>query len=317
MKVIQQDSTVPREAIQLAEPGQPTLALQVQRVTAEATGHGDMIYVHGATFGADLSIFYRFDGRSWADEINQIGLSVWGFDFAGYGASDRYAQSDDGPPSGRLQDAAAQLRRVVAAVRAQSGDRPVALIGHSWGGSVAAHYAGICPQDVQALVLFAPIVRREPVAGPAPVLPPSSHYPVTLLGQYRRFIEDVPRGQPQVLDEAQFLAWGARYLASDATSARRAPPSVITPSGPLADIGALWSGQALYDPGRIMAPTLLVRGAWDALCTDADADQLLGVMASRHKLDAPIERGTHLLHLESQRPALYARVNLFLQGVMK
>src|SRR6185312_3295991 len=106
------------------------------------------------------------------------------------------------------------------------------------------------------------------------------------LGQYRRFIEDVPRGQPQVLDEAQFLAWGARYLASDATSARRAPPSVITPSGPLADIGALWSGQALYDPGRIMAPTLLVRGAWDALCTDADADQLLGVMASRHKLDA-------------------------------
>ncbi len=317
MKAVPSDSTVPREAIQLAEPGQPTLALQVQRATAEATGHGDVIYVHGATFGADLSIFHRFDGRSWADEINEIGLSAWGFDFAGYGASDRYAQRDDGPPAGRLQDAAAQLRRVVAAVRARNGDRPVTLIGHSWGGSVAAHYAGICPQDVQALVLFAPIVRRAPVAGPASASSPPSYYPVTLLGQYRRFIEDVPRGQPQVLDEAHFLAWGAAYLASDATSAQRVPPSVITPSGPLADIGALWSGQALYDPSRIVAPTLLARGAWDALCTDADADHLLGAVASRNRVDARIERGTHLLHLESQRTVLHARVNLFLQGVMK
>lgn len=315
MNVMPSDSGTPRESIRLAESGQPTLALQVQRAAAAATVQGDAVYVHGATFGADLSIFYRFDGRSWADEINQMGLAAWGFDFAGYGASDRYAQGD-GAPAGRLHDAAAQLRRVIAAVRARNGDRPVALIGHSWGGSVAAHYAGVHPRDVRALVLFAPIVRRLPAAGSAPAAPPSSHYPVTLLGQYRRFIEDVPRGDAQVLDEAHFLAWGAEYLASDATSAQRVPPSVVTPSGPLADIAALWSGQSLYDPRSIVAPTLLARGAWDALCTDADADDLLGAVASRHKQDTKIERGTHLLHLESQRTALHARVNLFLQGAM-
>lgn len=315
MKVIERDGAMPRESIHLAGPNQPTLALQLQRASV-AAATGDVIYVHGATFGADLSIFYRFDGRSWADELNEIGLFVWGFDFAGYGASDRYAQGD-GPPAGRLYEAAAQLRRVVAAVRARNGDHPVALIGHSWGGSVAAHYAGVCPQDVRALVLFAPIVCRAPGAGAAPVAPTASHYPVTLLGQYRRFIEDVPRGQPQVLDEAHFLAWGDRYLASDAASAGRVPPAVTTPSGPIADIAALWSGQVLYDPRRIVAPTLLVRGEWDSLCLDADADHLLAALGSRYKRDVKVERGTHLLHLESQRAVLHQRVNLFLRGVMQ
>lgn len=316
MKISDAGLAASRETIRVAEPGQPTLVLQVQRTKAAPMDAGDVIYVHGATFGADLSFFYRFDGRSWADEVNLTGLAAWGFDFAGYGASDRYPQEGDAP-AGRMMDAMTQLRRVVAAVRARNGDRPVALVGHSWGGSVAARYAGARPQDVKALVLFAPIVMRTPATGAALAPPPSSHHLVTLLGQYRRFIEDVPRGQPQVLSEAHFLAWGAQYLASDPVGAQRMPPSVTTPSGPIADIGALWSGQALYAPRLIVVPTLLVRGEWDSLCLDADADHLLAGLGTQHKADTKIGRGTHLLHLESQRCALHRQVNLFLQGAMK
>lgn len=307
------------ETIRLAEPGQPTLAVRVRRPNAlPANPHaaGEVIYVHGATFGADLSVFYRFDGRSWADEVNGIGLSVWGFDFAGYGESDRYPQGGD-RPAGRMDEVVPQLRRVVSAVRARNGDRPVALVAHSWGASVATRYAGTHPRDVKALVLLAPIIVRTPSAVPAAGTPPPSHCPVTLLAQYRRFVEDVPRGQPQVLDEAQFLAWGDAYLAGDPASGQRVPPSVTTPFGPIADIGALWSGRALYDPALVLAPTLLVRGAWDSLCTDADASRLLAGLGSDDKTDIKIERGTHLMHLESQRTVLHNRVNAFLERTMK
>jgi pimeloyl-ACP methyl ester carboxylesterase len=304
------DAWVSRESFLLEEIGQPAIALQVQRPALLAAG--DVVYVHGATFGADLSIFYRFDGRSWADALNDIGLAVWGLDFPGYGRSERYS-ADLERPAGRIGDAIAHLRRVVAAVRACNGDRPVSLIAHSWGGAVAARYAGLHPQDVKALVLFAPIVARAPRAAPARETAQPPHYPLTLWAQYRRFVEDVPRGQPQSLSEAHFEAWGAAFLASDPRAAQRVPPSVITPTGPLADIGALWSGEELYDPSLVVAPTLLARGEWDSLCTDADAQRLLSALGAAVKEDAKIERATHLMHLELQRTVLHDRVNRFLE----
>lgn len=310
-----------RDAIRLAEAGQPTLALQVQRPHG-ATAVGDVVYVHGSTFGADLSVFCRIDGRSWADEMSAAGLAVWGFDFAGYGASDRYAQDSD-RPVGRMDEVIGQLQRVVATVRTRRGGGPVILVSHSWGASVAARYAGTYPQDVRALVLFAPIVVRcAATRTPASYIPAAAacaptHYPLSLWAQYRRFVEDVPRGQPQALGEAQFQAWGEAFLSTDPSAGSRTPPSVMTPGGPQADVLALWSGQDLYDPSLIIAPTLLVRGEWDSVCADADAHCLLRALGSADKTDARIERATHLMHLESQRGLLYNAVNTFLQRITK
>jgi pimeloyl-ACP methyl ester carboxylesterase len=91
------------------------------------------------------------------------------------------------------------------------------------------------------------------------------------------------------------------------------PPSVAVPSGPLADIGALWSGAELYDPFLVSAPTLLARGEWDSMCTDDDARRLLWNLGAADKEDAKIERATHLAHLELQRTLLHDRVNRFLE----
>lgn len=303
-----------RRLFQLEEAGQPTLALQVQHGAAPPDP-GDVVYVHGSTFGADLSVFHRFSGDSWADALNGAGLTVWGFDWAGYGHSGRYPR-DSTEAVGRMADVLPQLHRVIAAVRARNGDRPVALVAHSWGASVAACYASHHPQDVQALVLFAPIVPRSPALVPAATAPLvaqlPSHYPVSIWAQYRRFVEDVPRGHPQVLDEAHFQAWSQAYLATDPDAARRSPPAVWTPAGPIADLRAWWSGEWLYEPARVQAPTLLVRGAWDSLCTDADAATLLAALGSPCKADCRIEDATHLMHLEQQRGALYRQVNTFL-----
>ncbi|OEZ63008.1 alpha/beta hydrolase [Duganella sp. HH105] len=290
----------------------PMLALQLRRSAGDL---GDVIYVHGSTFGADLSVFFAFDGRSWADELNDAGFNVWGFDFAGYGASERYPQ-DDAIPAGRLHDVQAQLHRVVRAVRERNGGRRVMLLAHSWGGSVAACYAGEHPQELSALVLFAPIVTRSAATVAGAYVPAAagmaSHYPLTAWAQYRRFVEDVPRGQPQLLSEAHFQQWSTAFLASDADAASRTPPAVLTPAGPQIDVRALWSGHALYDPARIGTPMLLVRGEWDSVCSDADAVRLLATLGGSVKVCKTIPRATHLMHLESSRGLLYNAVNDFL-----
>ncbi|WP_332852526.1 alpha/beta fold hydrolase [Duganella sp. S19_KUP01_CR8] len=291
----------------------PMLALQVRRATEDL---GDVIYVHGSTFGADLSVFYSFDDRSWADALNAAGFNVWGFDFAGYGASERYARHDS-IPVGDLRSVQDQLHRVVCAVCERNGGRPVMLLAHSWGGSVALRYAGAHPQALAALALFAPIVMRGATASASGYVPAAagtaSHYPLTAWAQYRRFVEDVPRGHPQMLGEAHFQHWSAAFLATDPDAASRTPPAVLTPAGPQADVRALWSGEALYDASRVTAPTLLVRGEWDSVCSEADAVNLLADLGGSIKRCETFPRATHLMHLESSRGLLYNAVNAFLR----
>jgi pimeloyl-ACP methyl ester carboxylesterase len=303
----------------LINANEPTLTLQFQKASANA---GDVVYVHGATFGADLSVFHAIEGRAWSDSINSAGLNVWGFDFAGYGQSDAYAKNTAGP-AGRMIDAVSQIHRVITLIRQKNGNKPVFLVSHSWGASTAIRYAGQYPENVKGLVVFAPVVTRTPSAPaqPAPASSaapsPPSVYPLSVLSQYRRFVEDVPKGQPQVLNEAHFLQWANAYLATDKTAVERTPPTVITPFGPVADIMAMWSGQNLYDAALVKAPTLLIRGAWDSLCTDADATKLMGQLGGSEKMGIKIERATHLMHLESERLKLHTEVNIFLGKLSK
>lgn len=274
---------------------------------------GDVVYVHGATFGADLSVLFRFDGRSWADAINAAGFNVWAFDFAGYGASQRYPEIGDAPV-GRLEQVLPQLRRVVAEVRGRNGGRPVSLVAHSWGGTVALRYAARHARDLESLVLFAPIVMPTlvPTDAPMSATVTSSHFLLTAWAQYRRFVEDVPRGEPQVLSDAHFQQWSDAFLASDPAAATRMAPAVRTPAGPQLDWRALQSGQALYEPSRITTRTLLVRGEWDSACDNGAASGLMKAIASTEKVAVNIPRATHLMHLESARGLLYNAVNAFL-----
>jgi alpha-beta hydrolase superfamily lysophospholipase len=293
----------------LREPGQPPIALQ--RQAANTVAKANVIYVHGATFGADLSVFHRFDGRSWADALNDAGFNAWGFDFAGYGHSERYP-ADDGVVHGRVGETLPQLERVVAAVREEGEGLPIVLLAHSWGTNVAGGYAAQHPGKIDALVLFGPVVMRKAAvtSSSAAAIPPN--YLLTAWAQYRRFIEDVPRGHAQVLSEEHLEEWSARWLASDPRAFDRKPPSVLTPSGPKMDIAAAWSGQWLYDAGAIKCPTLVVRGEWDSVSNDQDAGTLMGALGAAMKEDVRIACGTHLMHLEAARVELYARVNDFL-----
>ena len=272
---------------------------------------GDVLYIHGATFGSDLSVFFRFDSQSWADSLNAAGYTVWGFDFAGFGRSPTGTTTTEQTPIGRADSAALQIAAVVDHIRTQNRGQPVHLIAHSWGTIPAIQFAIQSPEKLAKLVLFAPIVvRRMPIT--VPQMGPSRL--LTVWEQYRRFVEDVPKGQALLLQDRHMQAWAAAYMALDKNSSSRQPPSVTTPNGPLVDILTQWSGKALYDPAQLKSPMLIVRGQWDSLCNDQDAANLMAASGSAIKRDLKIPQATHLMHLETGRSALHQAVNGFLTG---
>ena len=296
------------------------MQLFLRRLSPPAGKRNDRIvmYVHGATFPSALSIAHRFDGRSWRDELCDAGFDVWGLDFYGFGASDRYPEMNEpAAANASLCHAAEASEQIAAAVRfilEHEAAARLSLIAHSWGTIAAARFAGAHPALVDRLVLFGPIARRPPRRYEKPAATPAWQV-VTLEAQWTRFTEDVPPGEPPVLSRAHFDAWGERYLDSDPDSRRRDPIGVKIPVGPFDDIIHAWHGDLAYDPARVQAPVAFIRGEWDGLIPDEDARWLFDAFtAAPIKRDVKISRGTHLMHLEAMRCALHRESIGFLLG---
>jgi pimeloyl-ACP methyl ester carboxylesterase len=277
-----------------------------------------VLYVHGATFPSALSIAHRFDGRSWRDEINEAGFDVWGLDFYGFGHSDRYPEMDEPPsdnaPLCAAEDAAGQLEAAARFILGHQNIEKLSLISHSWGSMPASLFAGRHPAQIDRLVLFAPIGRREPRRYEQPAQFPAWRF-ITLEDQWNRFVEDVPTHQPPVLSRAHFDEWGERYLDSDPESRARQPFGVKTPLGPFSEIIQAWHGRLAYDPAAVQAPVAIIRGEWDGVVPDDDARWLFDAFTHAPvKRDIKISRGTHLMHLEAMRRALWRESVDFLRG---
>ena len=268
-----------------------------------------VLYVHGATFPSALSIAHRFDGTSWRDALGEAGFDVWGLDFYGFGHSDRYPEMQKPAPDNRplcvAQDAAKQLEAAIRFILGHQNLEKLSLISHSWGSMPASLFAAAHPALVDRLVLFAPIGRRGPRRYEAPAPFPAWRI-ITLEDQWNRFIEDVPTHEPPVLSRLHFDEWSKRYLDSDPESRSRDPAGVKTPLGPFSEIIKAWHGQLAYDPGQVRSPVAIIRGAWDGLMLDDDAHWLFDAFAlAPSKRDIKIGRGTHLMHLETMRLALW------------
>jgi pimeloyl-ACP methyl ester carboxylesterase len=286
--------------------------------TAESPSRKPVLYIHGATFPSALSIAHRFDGISWRDVLNKAGFDVWGLDFHGFGHSDRYPEmnqpSHDNPPLGTAQEAAQQIEAAVRFILARQRLEKISLVSHSWGSMPTGIFAAAFPALIDRLVFFGPIARRDPPHNqPPPVLP--AWRIVTPQDQWTRFIEDVPVSETPVLSRVHFAEWSELYLDSDPESRSRDPVGVKTPLGPASDILKAWHGQLAYDPAGVRSPVAIIRGEWDRLMRDDDASWLFN--AFRHapvKRDVKIGRGTHLMHLETTRLALWRECICFLQG---
>ncbi|MBV8507014.1 MAG: alpha/beta hydrolase, partial [Alphaproteobacteria bacterium] len=274
-----------------------------------------VLYVHGGTFPGGLSIAHRFDGRSWRDELCAAGFHVWALDFHGFGRlSDPYPEMDrpsaETSPLCSAADASGQLERAVRFICERHGVARLSIIAHSWGTIVTGRFASRCPELLDRLVFFGPIARREPIAERIRL---DSWRLISLEDQWNRFTETVPPGEPPVLSRRHFDEWGERYLDTDPESRTRSPAAVKVPSGAFQDIYDAWFGELAYDPSLVRAPVAIIRGEWDTMCTDQDARWLFDALnASPTRRDIKIGRATHLMHLETNRYALYRESEAFL-----
>jgi pimeloyl-ACP methyl ester carboxylesterase len=302
---------------------QPALSVQEQ-TTGRADRRHPVLYVHGFTFPSDLSVFWKFDGNSWADALNEAGYSVWAFDFAGFGGSERYPEMNDetarpGPLLGGANEGAEQIARVVTYILAQSKATRVSIVAHSRGTIPAGIFTMQHPELVDRLVFFGPVAQRQLEILPDGLPSSTSALPqwrlVTAKNQHDRFVAEVPKGHDPVLLDRHFQPWARAYMATDSTSNAREPQSVKVPNGPLADLIDAWRGKLAYDPAGIKSPLLIVRGEWDSLSDNSDAIWLLAAATSSpNKQYVKIPEATHLMLLEEHRDDLYRATNEFLNG---
>lgn len=308
-----------REETFLIDSGRDGLRMFLRRSAAQnRSNRPPILYLHGATFPSSLSIAYRFDGWSWRDALCAAGFNVWALDFLGFGGSDRYPEMDakasDHAP---LEFAAESLEQVEAAVRfilAIERCARVSLITHSWGKMPAGLFAARHPTLIDRIVMFAPLGCRDgPRYVPRPSLP--AWKLVSNEDQYARFVEDVPPGELPVLSRDDFARWADAYLDSDPNARDRDPPAVKTPTGPLVEILRAWYGELAWEPEAVAAPVVIIRGSWDGVSSEADARWLFDrfTRAAERRI-VTIARGTHLMHLEEMRTALWRESITFLGG---
>ncbi len=106
---------------------------------AAPDGRPLLVAVHG----------WLLSGRLWQPLERQLAdrLDVWSPDLPGFGAASR--------PRGLQPSLASYGRWLAAAVRRQAVGRPVVLLGHSLGGSVALHAAPLLGDQLRGVVQVA------------------------------------------------------------------------------------------------------------------------------------------------------------------
>lgn len=275
-----------------------------------------VLFIHGSSFPSALSFGFRMNHYSWMDHLTENGYTAFGLDFLGYGNADRYPEMEtnipaDTPP-GRAASAYLDIDKAVNFILQRTGKNKVYLIGHSWGGSVAALYASRYPDKVSKLILFATITAREDSTIPEKITQPyESLTPAQRIAAMQSLTPttEYPRLAPEVFD-----TWGTTWLQSDPLAAKYQSDSVRFPAGPSVDVTELLHNISYYYPEEIRVPTLVIRGEWDAYPDNKDAKKLFSSLRNvPFKKYVVIEKGTHVIHLEEGRLKLYAAVTHFLR----
>jgi pimeloyl-ACP methyl ester carboxylesterase len=240
-----------------------------------------VLFVHGRSAAAVPSFDLGYRDYSWMVYLADAGFDVFAMDLQGYGSSSRPVVMEDPcntstdnqandlvpnplpavcPPRyphsfGSFATDWDEIDAVVAFIRSIRGDRTlkVNLVGWSRGGMRVIGYAALRPDDIDRVIALAP-TRFPPIAGV-----PS--YPMNVTGK-RDFFVDWDRqidfkNCPQQVDPSIREALWKSTSALDqvgsgwgASGVRRSP--AFSAFGWTPDL-----------PGRVRAPTLVIRGALD------------------------------------------------------
>ena len=274
------------------------------------------VMMHGATYPA-TAFDVPLAGKSWMDFMAERGFDVYALDLPGYGRSTRPAAMDqpaaENAPFMRTPDAVKVLGAVVDFVRARRGVERVNLIGWSWGTAITATYAAEQPGKVARLALYAPSwIRTTPslvqVEGPL-----GAYRTVTRDAALQRWLTGVPEDKKaELIPTGWFEQWADATFATDPKGSGK---TLRAPNGVVQDGQEFWSaGKAMYDPGRITSPVLLVLGEWDRDTPPYMAQTLFPLLINAQwKRFAMLSEGTHTIVMEKNRMLLLRTVQQFLE----
>ncbi len=273
-----------------------------------------VLFLHGSSFPSALSFGFRMNTYSWMDNIAENGYDVYALDFLGYGNADRYPEMGtgfpNGKPVGRALDVYKDVDKAIDLILKRTGKTKVYLIGHSWGGSVAALYATKFPDKIAKLILFAAITEREDTSGVEAIT--DSYEQMTQAQRIAGMKSLTPKGKVCQLEPEVFTIWGDTWLKSDPLSEKS--NLIRFPSGPSQDVEELVHHHSYYRPADIKASVLVIRGDWDQYPNHADDVKLFAALEnSPGKKYVVIEKGTHVMHLEKCRYQLYDETISFLK----
>jgi len=277
-----------------------------------------LLFVHGATYPAETAFDLPIEGVSMMDLIASRGYDVYLVDVRGYGRSTRPVEmsqpADANKPIVSTRVAAHDLGAAVDYILHKRKVSKINLMGWSWGTSIAGLYTSEHNDKISKLVLYAPQwVRTQP--------PPASPPP---LGAYRlvskeaakaRWLKDVPQNkQADLIPPGVFDAWATATWASDPESSKQNPPMIRAPNGVMEDSRNYWSaGKALYDPGKITVPTLLLHAEWDADLPSYLAQGYFAQLKNTpYKRLIELSEGTHTVMLEKNRMQFFHELMGFL-----
>lgn len=284
-----------------------------------------LLFVHGATYPAEVAFDLKLNGLSWMDYIAQHGYDVYLVDLRGYGRSTRPPQmnqpAEDNAPFERTETAVKDVGAAVDFILKRRGVPRIDLLGWSWGTEIMGWYTAQNNDKVNRLVLYAPIwILKSP-----PSLNPGSgklgaYRSITREAARKRWLKGVPEDKvAELIPAGWFEAWAGATFASDPQGAMQTPPVVRAPNGVVQDIEEFWAaGKAQYDPADIRVPTFLAHADWDA---DTPSDMLYAYFAklthAPYKRYVEIGEGTHNVMLEKNRMQLFQEVQQFLDGSLK
>lgn len=277
-----------------------------------------LLFVHGATYPAETAFDLPIEGVSMMDLIAARGYDVYLVDVRGYGRSTRPAEMSRPPDANRpivtTRVAAHDLGAAVDYILKKREVSKINLMGWSWGTSIVGLYTSEHNDKVNRLVLYAPQwIRNEmPAADPTPL---GAYRLVSRDSAKARWLQDVPADkQANLIPPGVFEAWADATWATDPETSKQNPPALRAPNGVIEDSRNYWgAGKALYDPGNITVPTLLLHAEWDA-----DLPSYLAQNYFKQLKNAPYRRlielseGTHTVMMEKNRMQFFRELMGFL-----
>ncbi|HVT56162.1 MAG TPA: alpha/beta fold hydrolase [Xanthobacteraceae bacterium] len=314
----------------------PGIKLFVREKMAEGnktfTNENIVLFLHGATSPSTCDFDLAYKDYSWADWLVKHGYVVYMVDYRNYGGSTREKAMDEpaanNQPVTRSYLALRDIEAAVNYIKRTRNVQKVSLIGWSWGAMMAGYYASLHSDNVQKLVLYAPLYNfpehTNLGAGSGLQNKRKPHEFNFALGAYRMTTEagntgrwngEIPvANKDEYRDPAVPGEFWKECLATDPTSNTRNPPSLRAPNGVLEDSFYQATGRPLWNAANIYAPTLVIGGNYD---TWSFLEDRAGLM--RELVHAPVKENvlikdaTHFVIFEKKRFEFFGDVLKFLK----